>query len=76
MTCKKQILYEKILDHVIETVEHNVGTRPTPDLIMSDYELAILNSVASRFPDSRVRGCFFHFSQVSQCFLKSIITIV
>ena len=62
---KKQSLYQKFIDHVISVVDNNVGTRPNPELIMSDFELAILSSVTSRFPQSRVRGCFFHYSQVT-----------
>ena len=64
MTSKRQALYEKVIDHMIATVEENVGCRPEPELIMSDYEMAILSALSSRFPNSRVRGCFFHYSQV------------
>ena len=66
MTPNKQSLYEKVIDHMISIVEEKIGYRPTPELIMSDFEIAILSAMASRFPQSRIRGCFFHYSQVTK----------
>ena len=64
MTTKKQGLYQEVLDLVINCVRDKVGHAPQPNLIMSDFELAILGATVSRFPNSRVRGCWFHFAQV------------
>jgi hypothetical protein len=40
------------------------GKNIQPDVIMSDYELAILAAMASKFPTARVKGCWFHYCQV------------
>ena len=64
MTSKKQGLYEEVINLVMKCVRKKAGYAPQPDLVMSDFELAILNAMASRFPNSRVRGCWFHFAQV------------
>lgn len=43
--------------------------RPTlnPKTMMSDFERAIHNSFKTVFPETRLRGCFFHFNQ---CFYR------
>ena len=64
MTSKKQSLYEEVIDHVMDMVEIVGGKRPKPETIISDFELAILNTMSSRFPDSKIKGCWFHFAQV------------
>ena len=30
---------------------------------MMDFEMACINSVGDNFPDTEIKGCFFHFSQ-------------
>ena len=64
MTNKSQKLYEHVLKEIIEITKVDQGKSPTPSLIISDFELAILGAASSAFPTSRVRGCWFHFSQV------------
>ena len=39
MTSKKQSLYEQVVDLVVETVEKEVGYKPKPDLVMSDFDM-------------------------------------
>ena len=36
---------------------------PPPSSIMMDFEMACINSVGDNFPDTVIKGCFFHFSQ-------------
>ena len=45
-----------------------------PKSSMTDFELALMNSIAKAFPGIRVTGCHFHFSQVclTQNFLNYI----
>jgi hypothetical protein len=59
MTCKEQALYGKIM----ERFKALVGSDFKPTSLMSDYERAILNTMQTAFPKSRVSGCRFHFSQ-------------
>ena len=49
-------------DRVLQALK-NLKTPLQPETIMTDFELASLSSFASAFPESRQRGCFFHFSQ-------------
>ena len=34
-----------------------------PKLIMTDFEKAIINSIAIVFPETRIGGCYFHFAK-------------
>lgn len=37
--------------------------RLRPTTIMVDFERAAINAIQEEFPDVRIRGCFFHFTQ-------------
>ena len=39
----------------------NVNLKPVS--IMINFELAVINSLERVFPDSEIKGCFFHLSQ-------------
>ncbi|XP_065678569.1 uncharacterized protein LOC124813088 [Hydra vulgaris] len=62
MTCKEQALYGQIM----ERFKALVGSDFKPKSVMSDYERAILNTMQTAFPESRVSGCRFHFSQAGK----------
>ena len=64
MTSKKKSQYEEVIDHVLDLVEVVGRKRPKPKTIISDFEHAILNTISSRFPDSKIKGCWFYFPQV------------
>lgn len=34
-----------------------------PDTIMIDFEKAAINAISKKFPVTKIRGCFFHFTQ-------------
>lgn len=36
-----------------------------PQIIIADFELAFLNAAKEMFPNARVKGCLFHFTQSS-----------
>ena len=63
MTCKTTVLYRSVLEEINELAKLQEGKGPCPEVVISDFELAILGAVASEFPSSRTRGCWFHFSQ-------------
>ncbi|KAG0436193.1 hypothetical protein DMUE_4343 [Dictyocoela muelleri] len=35
-----------------------------PELIICDYEKSLGNSLTLIFPNNKIRGCLFHFSQI------------
>jgi hypothetical protein len=64
MTSKTTGLYERVIER-IQAVANEINLVPLePQLMISDYEIAILTAVAARFPNGRARGCYFHQSQV------------
>ncbi|KAF0719629.1 MULE domain-containing protein [Aphis craccivora] len=34
-----------------------------PDTIMIDFEKAVMSAILKTFPVTKIRGCFFHFTQ-------------
>ena len=73
MTSKKQCLYEEVLDFVADLVEICTGKKLQPETIISDFELAILNATSSRFPNSKIKGCWFHYAQLSYFLSKLVV---
>ncbi|KZS09553.1 Uncharacterized protein APZ42_026210 [Daphnia magna] len=64
MTNKTQSLYECCLRRLLEVCQQNTGGVPEPTLLISDYELAILQSLSAVFPTRRARGCYYHSGMV------------
>uniref|UniRef100_T1J8C3 RING-type domain-containing protein n=1 Tax=Strigamia maritima TaxID=126957 RepID=T1J8C3_STRMM len=58
MTHKTQAANECLLRYVLE-LQPNLN----PTVVMSDFETALQNAVSICFPQARVAGCFFHYSQ-------------
>ncbi len=65
MTDKTQELYTLVLQRILEVMnEASPGEGTAAELVISDYEEAILSSFGIVFPGARVRGCWFHYGQV------------
>ena len=58
ITSKKD---EKTYDEIF-TFFNNKGIQD-PDSIIVDFERATINSIKKGFPNTLIRGCFFHFGQ-------------
>lgn len=58
MTKKTDKLYVAVFERVKEML-------PTfsPNVIVMDFEAALIGAVSEVFPDAEVQGCFFHFAQ-------------
>ena len=41
----------------------NNGQHISPEEIMTDFELALVQSLELEFPGARIHGCYFHFAQ-------------
>ena len=63
MSGKTQEPYELATNHVLLAVEARY-VRPNIRLMVSDYEIAILEAMETCFPGGRARGCYFHYGQV------------
>ena len=64
MTAKTAALYEEVIERIQAVCIESNRVRIDPELMISDYEMAILTAVASKFPNGRAKGCYFHLSQV------------
>lgn len=60
MEYKTEQAYRTVLEY-IKTIAPDLR----PQLIITDFERAIQNSVQEAFPDSQVVGCWFHSANVS-----------
>ena len=60
MSCKTKHLYDAVYEKLREILPQTVQ----PDLIMSDYEVALQTGLGEVFPTAKVLGCWFHYSQV------------
>lgn len=63
-THKGQELYQLCLNHVLLRTRDWVGRLPAPIRLVSDYELAILQSMSICFPTGKARDCSFHSGNV------------
>lgn len=52
-------------DCVIRFIKNNLLPNFTPEIIISDYEIALRDVLIPVFPGSRSVGCWFHHNQVS-----------
>ena len=68
MTSRSQALYEACLRRVLEICREHTGRSPRPLLLVSDYEIAILQALASTFPTGQARGCYYHSGTVMTIF--------
>ena len=55
--------YRQVLRALKIGVRQHTGHRWRPETVVVDFELAAVNAFESEFPNSRVRGCYFHFNQ-------------
>lgn len=58
----KEILYDRMF-HEVKKYATTLGCRINPEYVISDFEVAIINSVRKNFPESMQKGCHFHLSQ-------------
>jgi transposase-like protein len=64
LTNKRQDLYLRVLRKFVTVARVINGQEPTPQLIISDFEMAIINAMEEVFPAARFQGCLFHYGQV------------
>ena len=59
---KSREIYNRVFTLIKEKMQ-NLGTDLMPEFIMSDFELALIQSVRINFPATTHKGCYFHFRQ-------------
>lgn len=59
---KQEITYAKVLQIVIHKIQEFFGDWQVPEIIMTDFELGIINSVKN-VVKTNVKACFFHLRQ-------------
>ncbi len=68
---KTNAIYERLLNHCKNLIL-SIGVQMKPSSIIIDFEFAMYNAIKTVFPESIVRGCYFHFGQAiwrKLCFL-------
>lgn len=60
---KREAAYLKVLNVVMTEAEKLRIPANIPECILSDFEVAIMNTLVSKFGDI-VKGCFFHLRQI------------
>ena len=65
MTEKTLDLYNQVMRRISDVVNTEFpGEGFAVDILISDFEDAILLAMETAFPRARSRGCWFHYSQV------------
>ena len=63
MTNKATVDYQRLL-HLLHRYTRRATNRIwDPDMIITDYEIGMMNAVATDLPNTEHRGCLFHFDQ-------------
>ena len=48
---------------LLREAAQNIGLEVDPQRVLTDYELALQQSIAISFPQAEKKGCLFHYSQ-------------
>jgi hypothetical protein len=76
MTNKSEDLYYEVLRHIKAVAELEPGTGFAVENIITDFEQGLQNALQRAFPNSRVRGCYFHFAQaIFRKTLKELLAV-
>lgn len=76
LTSKKEEHYGQVLKEVISAAREQQVPFTEPARAMSDFELAILNSIKEALPVSEMQCCFFHLGQSMYRKVRHIIVKV
>ncbi|XP_058799990.1 uncharacterized protein LOC131669250 [Phymastichus coffea] len=60
---KKEIAYSKVIEVTLSAAEEAGIRIRHPQIVMTDFELAIINAVKNHFGENIIRLCFFHLRQ-------------
>ena len=63
LTSKATVQYATVLEAIVEAAEGYDIENCQPEIIMSDFELGIINACQEVFPYVTIATCFFHLGQ-------------
>lgn len=63
VTGKREDQYRYILQEIKRGVLDATGTPFTPHMVITDFEVGLINAIRTELPNARSRGCYFHFCQ-------------
>ena len=65
MTSKYKDIYDQIFQNIIKIMDINkINHKKICKFIMSDFEVALRNSIKKNFSDSILNGCYFHYVKI------------
>ncbi|XP_031339776.1 uncharacterized protein LOC116168214 [Photinus pyralis] len=64
MSSKDEQSYKVLFEAVKDEVKQRTGKELCPEYVASDFEAAAINAVKACFPQAKLAGCLFHFSQI------------
>lgn len=68
--------YTELINMVIEKCVDHGFTRPNPQVINCDFEIAMHTAIRLTFnPNTRIQGCFYHLTQVSTLIKRETNTV-
>ncbi|XP_025016251.1 uncharacterized protein LOC112538666 [Tetranychus urticae] len=66
---KKMTTYLKLISVITSTIRNKLGIIFRPEHLHCDFEMAIMQSFKTFFPNINIHGCYFHFTQ---CLLRKL----
>ncbi|XP_048258592.1 uncharacterized protein LOC125384153 [Haliotis rufescens] len=60
---RQRSTYVRLLQKLKETVLQITGAPLQPQVIQTDFEVAVMRDVEEELPGTDIRGCFFHYTQ-------------
>ena len=64
MSSKRQDLYEGVLEHIKLACAERAYGLAQPEVVICDYEQALMNATGNVFTEERIQGFYFHYSQM------------
>ena len=59
---KDEVSYMRMFQ-ILQQAAQRYGMELQPNIVNIDFEMAMINTVQQIFPESKIRGCLFHYSQ-------------
>lgn len=60
---KETSLYREMIQQLKQHVARLSGNNFIPDRVICDFEISLISAIQAEFPNTTVRGCYFHFCQ-------------